>query len=439
MDVSALLADDRRVDGRLGVAFVVGVALAAPAAARATPALHAPWPCEVAYRVTNGHATSTHTGMDEWAWDFGIPVGGVVVAPAAGVVRRVRMDSSRGGCDSAYANDANYVIVDFEDGTEALLMHLQTGSSSLAVGDRVAGGDEVGRVGLTGWVCGAHLHFQIQRTCSSWWCQSISAAFLEAGDPAEGTTVVSANCPVEEPCLAVLDGGTTVIDELSPCFERESSWWWDVATGHEGHHYYTWANAEAEADTVGRWLFAVATPGRYLVEASLPGVAGASREAVYLVDGGGGPEASAPVDQSAAAGWAVVGEAVMTEGEARSVSLADNTGEDRSLDRMLLYDALRLTYQPDEVEDGGPDGDGDADGDLDGDGDWEGEDAGPDADSSARADADAPPDADGAREEPDGAVGGCACRASRGPDGRGAGALLALLAAAALARRRLRA
>ncbi|MDP7110816.1 MAG: M23 family metallopeptidase [Myxococcota bacterium] len=94
-------------------------------------------------------------------------VGEEVWASAPGVVDRIRMDSTSGGCDAAYANDANYVVVDHGDGSAALYLHLDTNSSSLQQGDPVCAGDVVGRVGLTGWVCGAHLHFQIQDVCNS--------------------------------------------------------------------------------------------------------------------------------------------------------------------------------------------------------------------------------------------------------------------------------
>src|SRR5687768_15659047 len=120
------------------VAFVAAVL--APTLAWAEPPLHLPWACDDVYHVTNGHQTSSHTGKDAWAWDFGLAVGTEVLAPADGIVRLIKMNSSQGGCDGAYANDANYVVIDFDDGTEALLMHLQHDSSELEVGDAVAQG-----------------------------------------------------------------------------------------------------------------------------------------------------------------------------------------------------------------------------------------------------------------------------------------------------------
>lgn len=126
------------------------VATLGTTAARAEPPLYAPWPCGTSYTISQGHNTGSHVDEGAWAWDIGIPVGGEVSAPADGVVRRVEMSSTTGGCSSSYANDANYVVLDFGDGTEALFLHLQANSSPFSEGDFVSQGDVVGRVGLTG-------------------------------------------------------------------------------------------------------------------------------------------------------------------------------------------------------------------------------------------------------------------------------------------------
>lgn len=162
-----------------------------------------PWPCGVSYRVTQGHNMGSHVGTyNAWAWDFGIPVGGEVSTPAPGTVRHVRMNSTVGGCNSAYAADANYIVIDFGDGTSASFTHLQANSTTLKVGDRVEQGDVVGRVGLSGWVCGAHLHFSIVETCGSPSCPTIPASFVDFGDPMSGT-ITSNNCGGGHPAYAL--------------------------------------------------------------------------------------------------------------------------------------------------------------------------------------------------------------------------------------------
>jgi hypothetical protein len=345
---------------RVLVALFAGLAFA-PAIASAEPPLYLPWTCDEVHHVTNGHQTNSHTGMDAWAWDFGLAVGVEVRAAADGVVRLVKMDSSQGGCDGAYANDANYVVVDFEDGTEALYMHLQKNSSTLQVGDEVLQGDVVGKVGLTGWVCGAHLHFQIQNTCGSWWCQSIPAEFVDFGDPNEDVDMASNNCPVVEPCPLALDGTTTTIDDgEGRCFHRISSWFWPGEGGWEDGHTYTWANDLAEPDSIGRWDFGVDVPGRDRVEAYVPAENASSELATYEINTGVEMVSVGPIDQATQKDWVDLGVHEFVVGDEHWVRLRDNTGESRDLDRALAFDAIRLSWEPepagDTSESGGGDG-----------------------------------------------------------------------------------
>jgi len=333
--------------GRLALAVALAGGVLVPGEASAEPPLQLPWTCGDSYPVTNGHHTSTHTGVDEWAWDFGLPVGTKVVAPADGVVRLIKMNSSQGGCNSAYANDANYVVIDFGDGTEALLMHLQHASSNLSVGQSVRQGDVVGRVGLTGWVCGAHLHFQIQNTCSSWWCQSHSASFVGIGNPGPGPSLHSDNCPSAEPCGARLDGEALVIDDAdAACFERVTSWFWPADAGFDGGHQYTWANDAQAPDTRGTWTFGVDLPGDYLVEVFVPEADASSELAMYEVETGAEVVTLGPIDQSAHGGWTELGVVTFEAGDERWVRTSDNTGEPRSLDRKLAFDAIRISPAP---------------------------------------------------------------------------------------------
>ena len=73
----------------------------------------------------------------------------------------LKMDSQVGGCSDVYAHDANYVLIDHRDGSAGLYLHLEHASSSLRVGDPVATGEVIARVGRTGWSCGPHLHFHL--------------------------------------------------------------------------------------------------------------------------------------------------------------------------------------------------------------------------------------------------------------------------------------
>lgn len=323
----------------------LGLGLLYSVPASATPQLAAPWPCGVTYSITQGHNTGSHTAEGAYAWDVGIGLGGEVSAPADGRVRLIRMDSNSYGCDSAYANDANYVVIDFGDGTEALFLHLQAGSSGLQVGQAVKRGDVVGRVGNSGWICGTHLHFQIQQTCGSWWCQSVPSAFQSFGDPGLGASITSDNCGPSPSCEARLNGAELVIDERDPaCFQRATSYWWDVAEGYADHHYYTFATDASSAETYGRWHFHVDTPGSYELWAHVPSTDASSENAVYEVFDGAATTRSPSVNQATEKGWVSLGVYALTAGEDRHVTLGDNTGENYdTLMRKLAFDALRWT------------------------------------------------------------------------------------------------
>lgn len=88
---------------------------------------------------------STHTGLD-----FAAPSGTPVVSVANGVVRST-------GYDGAYGNK---VVVALEDGTEVWYAHLAT--MTVAPGERVGGGEQLGTVGSTGNSTGPHLHLEIR-------------------------------------------------------------------------------------------------------------------------------------------------------------------------------------------------------------------------------------------------------------------------------------
>ncbi|RDV39870.1 M23 family peptidase [Bradymonadaceae bacterium TMQ3] len=159
--------------------------------------LELPWECSEAFRVTQTHDVGSHTGLGTWAFDFDLPVGTPVSAPAAGEVRLVHDDSTRHGCGPEFAWDANYVVIDLQNGYDALLLHLDAGSVTVKPGDKVEAGQVVGRVGNSGWVCGTHLHFQVQRSCSSWWCQSVPAGFAEHPQPQTGQELSRPVCEAE--------------------------------------------------------------------------------------------------------------------------------------------------------------------------------------------------------------------------------------------------
>lgn len=174
-----------------------------------------PWNANTSFLVTQGHNGGSHTGLGAWAWDFGLPIGTPIRAAHFGTVRLAKGNSTVGGCSPAYANDANFVIVDQGNGYESLYLHLS--SVGVAVGQSVQRGDLLGYSGQTGWSCGAHLHFQVQLSPSNgggngFYNPSIHDVFYDTGvatDPAPGTLVTSKNGVSTQPRIDVDPHGDT--------------------------------------------------------------------------------------------------------------------------------------------------------------------------------------------------------------------------------------
>lgn len=355
------------MNGRRIAAIVAGASIwLCAAAAGATPPLDLPFPCGKSYKVSQGHNGGSHTGKSGWAWDFAIPAGHVVTAPADGKVAHTKDDSTRYGCSRSYAGHANYVVLEFGDGTEALFLHLKKGSVRVRPGQRVSRGDPLGEVGRSGYICGVHLHFAIQRSCRSWYCQSIHASFKHAGDPSYPQTVTSKNCGGggggRTFCKMPGNASAKVFEEQAECFRRVTQYWWDNGGGHGGHWYHTWATDKPKPETVGWWDFKVEQTGYYDVAVHIPGGA-QSRKAKYWIHDGKREHGPYQINQESHSGWKTLKRLNIHAGEAAYVKLPDNTGEkySRSGRRKVAYDAVRLTRK--KKRDWWRDADGDGYGD----------------------------------------------------------------------------
>jgi murein DD-endopeptidase MepM/ murein hydrolase activator NlpD len=165
-----------------------------------------PYPAGKTYKVIQGNFGKTSHNKEKYpksvyAFDFSLKDGDTVVAAASGKVDRIKMNSTLGKCDPAYANYANYIVIDHGNGEASLYMHLKAYSSSLKVGDKVKAGQPIAKIGKSGYGCdgyggyGYHLHFQVQKLCGSWWCQSVRVRFddVSGGIPQQGKSYTSQN------------------------------------------------------------------------------------------------------------------------------------------------------------------------------------------------------------------------------------------------------
>jgi Peptidase family M23 len=98
--------------------------------------------------------------------------GRAILAPAAGTVTYARNDvpdnprprtiTYMSQHDPIMAFLGNCVIIDHGDSEYSVMMHMQQGSVAVTVGERVAAGRVIGRLGNSGDAFGPHLHYQLQ-------------------------------------------------------------------------------------------------------------------------------------------------------------------------------------------------------------------------------------------------------------------------------------
>lgn len=126
-----------------------------------------PYEAGRSFRVTQGyHGSFSHTGPDEYAIDFKMPIGTPVHAARGGVVVKVKDDSGVGGPSRKYEECANVVLIQHSDNTVGIYAHLMQHGAKVKVGDVVKAGDLIALSGNTGFTSGPHLHFSVFKTRS---------------------------------------------------------------------------------------------------------------------------------------------------------------------------------------------------------------------------------------------------------------------------------
>ncbi|NRB62660.1 MAG: M23 family metallopeptidase [Saprospiraceae bacterium] len=118
---------------------------------------------EKSYRVLQGYNGSFthHETYNRYAIDFNLFVGDTICAARSGIVAYLFEESTIGGKGDQYLPYANFIMILHEDGTVAQYAHLQPYGALVEIGDNVKKGQIIGISGETGYVDGAHLHFNL--------------------------------------------------------------------------------------------------------------------------------------------------------------------------------------------------------------------------------------------------------------------------------------
>lgn len=434
----------------------------------ASPPLLLPFPAGAKVQVLAGYGPAMGSSLhadtdttvkanDHYALDLiyadeanagkGLPI----VASLPGTVVRA------GWATAGWANYGLRVILahDLGDGHvyHTIYCHLDELAGGLEEGDVVAQGETIGTLGQScqgAQSCGSfstpHLHWALHRdstiggsgTGGSYGGNAVVPEPLDGAidllqgmtwsstntpDPQCGDGICSAGeedaCPEDCPTCTAWGAAGGIIEEDDPlCFQRggNPSYWTSETAGHGGGLIHTLATDASTVDNFGVWTVKVQHPGTYELAVYTDTSIAQSQAARYVVSHADGDD-EVIVDQSAVDGWRSLGAFAIDT--AASVRLDDVTGEALSLDRRLVFDALRVIGLDVEVPgSGGAAGTGGSAGDGG---------AGATAGASVGAGPAASPELEPAE--------GCGCGVVGAPAGSG-GLLTVLGLAVALGRRR---
>lgn len=131
------------------------------------------------------HGDFTHTGNNEYAVDFTMPVGTPIHAARGGIVDVVMDRFPEGGLDLALRESVNFVMIRHDDGTYGEYVHLQQGGVRVKLGQKVRTGELLAISGNSGYTRGPHLHFSVFRAINGTERETFRVRFRTA----DGTTV----------------------------------------------------------------------------------------------------------------------------------------------------------------------------------------------------------------------------------------------------------
>ncbi len=104
-----------------------------------------------------------HFAHFKHAIDFVIPVGTTILAPKAGIVTGIKVNSRKGGTDPKYNSIKylNYMTLKHPKQEYSQYLHLKHRGALVRAGEKVRTGQPIAVSGNTGFSTTPHLHFQV--------------------------------------------------------------------------------------------------------------------------------------------------------------------------------------------------------------------------------------------------------------------------------------
>jgi murein DD-endopeptidase MepM/ murein hydrolase activator NlpD len=106
-------------------------------------------------------SSPAHLGKLRNAIDFIVDKETPVLAADDGIVIFVNDSSNIGGSNPVYWGHTNFIVIMHSNGEYSRYDHLSYNSSKVKVGQHVRAGEEIAKVGMTGYTYLPHLHFQV--------------------------------------------------------------------------------------------------------------------------------------------------------------------------------------------------------------------------------------------------------------------------------------
>jgi murein DD-endopeptidase MepM/ murein hydrolase activator NlpD len=106
-------------------------------------------------------SSPAHMGKLRNAIDFIVDNETPVLAADDGIIIFVNDSSNIGGSSPFYWGHTNFIVIMHSNGEYSRYDHLSYNSSKVIVGQHIRAGEEIAKVGMTGYTYLPHLHFQV--------------------------------------------------------------------------------------------------------------------------------------------------------------------------------------------------------------------------------------------------------------------------------------